>query len=264
MGRSYRKRNDKNMTYQEAIEKAAKLLRLATSSNPHEAALAASRAQEIIDRYKLTDVSADLSGSQPDEPIRDFGVDPLDGGKKLDRWRWHLFLGIADGNQCKGYLSARGGIAIVGRPSDANTVRYFYSWLTREVDRLAARDCVGYGRTFWNNYRLGVVETVREKLKSQFAETLAKVKQEATEADALQLGAGSTALVRVNQAVARIERRTEEVNSWVKKNLNLRSSSGSRSSYDPSARAAGRKAGHEIRMRPSAGGIGRGAVGQLN
>lgn len=255
------------MTYQEAIEKAAKLLRLATSSNPHESALAASRAQEIIDRYKLTDVSADLSGSQPDEPIRDFGADPLDCGRKLDRWRWYLFLGIADGNQCKGYLSNKGGIAIVGRPSDVNTVRYFYTWLTREVNRLADRDCTGYGRTYRNNFRLGVVDTVRQKLKAQFAETIAKVKQEAAEADALQLAAGDTssmALVRVNSAVARIERRTVEVASWMKKNLNLHSSRRSSGAYDPGARSAGRAAGNEIRMRPSAGGLGRGAVAQLN
>lgn len=252
------------MTYQEAIEKAAKLLRLATSSNPHESALAASRAQEIIDRYKLTGVSADLSGAQPDEPIKDFRDDPLDGGKKLDRWRWSLFSSIANSNQCSGYVANSGGIAVVGRPSDVQTVRYFYSWLTREVDRLASRDCTGNGRSYWNNYRLGVVDTVRTKLTEQFAATVASVKHEAEQQDLVTGDAGHMALVCVNNAIARIEKRTAEVESWVEQNLKLRNQSGSRYSYNPLARAMGQKAGQEIRMKPSAGSLGRGAVGQLN
>lgn len=41
---------------QTGIDKVEKLLRLSTSSNAHEAALAAAKAQELIDRYDLAPV----------------------------------------------------------------------------------------------------------------------------------------------------------------------------------------------------------------
>jgi len=137
----------KAMTYEEALQKAVKLLRLSQSSNPNEAALAAGKAQEIIDRYNIESVALDMASGdkpQPDEPIKDFGFDPLDAGtKKISTWSWRLFTVISRGNGCKGYLTRNkgGGIAIVGRPSDVQTVRYFYAWLKQEVERLAQRDC---------------------------------------------------------------------------------------------------------------------------
>ena len=250
------------MNQDEAIEKAGKLLRLATSSNPHEAALAASRAQDIIDRYKLGNVtlSYDDKPGETDEPIRDFCDDPLFAGRgRIERWRWCLFLAVAKGNQCKGY-SARGrGIAVVGRPSDVATVRYFYNWLCREVEQLAQRDGKGYGATYLNNYRLGVVDTIKQKLEAQHAETVASVKAEAT----ATLGDATLALVRVNTAIARIEQRTAEVEDWVKTHLRLGRGSSSRSSYNPGARAAGRAAGQSISIRRRAGSIG-GGVKQIH
>lgn len=47
------------MNYNEALDKVRKLLRLSESSNPHEAALAASRAQEIMERFKIERLSMD-------------------------------------------------------------------------------------------------------------------------------------------------------------------------------------------------------------
>lgn len=246
------------MTYEEAIAKAGKLLRLATSSNPNEAALAAARAQEIIDRYKLGNVTLNYEEQHqaPDEPIKDFADDPLNAGNGIvQRWAWSLFLAIAKGNQCKGYAAVnRGGIAIVGRPSDVATVRYFYNYLKREVDRLTAQNSVGYGRSWCNNFRLGVVDTIRVKLQEQYKATVAAVKQEAT----LAIGDATLALVRVNNAIAIMEKREQEVEDWVETNLKLTSGSRSRSSYDPTARARGREAGQSIRITSARGALGSG------
>jgi hypothetical protein len=96
------------MTHQQAIEKAVKLLRLAQSCNPHEAALAASRAQEIMDRHKLEGLSAeyntDALNRKPEEPIRDFKADLMDPGTQSETWKGRLAATVAAVNECKVYL----------------------------------------------------------------------------------------------------------------------------------------------------------------
>jgi hypothetical protein len=62
------------MTYEEALRKAAACLRLSKSSNQAEAALAAAKAQEIMDKYQIS--AEVLKLDQPkeaDEPVMDFG-----------------------------------------------------------------------------------------------------------------------------------------------------------------------------------------------
>lgn len=226
--------------------KAVKLLRLATSSNPNEAALAASRAQEIIDRYKLGALSLEYDNMAPAEPIKDFGFDPLDPeSKQHATWRSRLASAIAKNNQCKVYLKHEGSIGIIGRPTDVSSVRYLFSWMLREVENLTARDCAGCGRTYANNYRIGVVETVSARLAKQHEETQAAVKAEAA-ADT----SNPLALIRVNSAIAKLEKQLGEVEAWSKSNMKLRSGGSVRFRSEPSARDAGRRAGHEVRIRP--------------
>lgn len=87
------------MTHQEAVAKVVKLLRLATSSNPNEAALAASRAQEIMDRFKIEGITASFdTQTQSKEPIMDFKADLLDASSsKIDTWRSWLAVAIEIG-----------------------------------------------------------------------------------------------------------------------------------------------------------------------
>lgn len=257
------------MTHEEAVAKAVKLLRLATSSNPNEAALAASKAQEIIDRHNIQSAALTLAQNgraEPDEPIKDFGCDPLDPGVgKIATWTWRLFLVIGNANGCKGYAARNhgGGIGVVGRPSDVATVRYLYAWLRKEVDRLAARDARGFGATYANNFRNGVVDTIGQRMEAQRKETQAATVREAIEEakaaapEAEQAQAGQFAMIRVNNAIARVEKRGEETQDWIKKNMKLRSGSATRSRVDSGARQAGRTAGHEVRINSSRGNIGR-------
>lgn len=238
------------MTHTEAIQKAAKLLRLATSSNPHEAALAASRAQEIIDRHNLDAAGLEGLADQPSaEPIRNFFDDPLDAAKS-DRWRCGLALVLAEANQCKVILHG-GRLCLIGRPSDVSTIRYFYAMLCAEVERIASAQCAGNGRTFWNNFRLGMVETIGQRLKVQKAATVEAVRAEAA--------SNPYALQIVEKSVAVIQQRAVEVEKWTKQNVpNLRAGRSSRTTYDGDARAQGRAAGHNVRLHRPGAGIGQG------
>lgn len=284
------------MNHNEALEKAKKLLRLSQSSNPHEAALAASRAQEIIDRFKIEkftlEFEDDKTAPAPDEPIRNFAGDPLDNSGRSETWKIRLAQTIAAQNQCKLYLSR--GICIIGRPSDATAVRYLFAWLSREIERLAQDHCAGYGRNYFNNFRIGAAETVALRLREQAEATRQAVRAEAKAPiiEAFRVGGedgrtfndletatiyanerfaldgivrgiervvapqdNSRALMIVEKALANAEKRAADVEAWAKQNMKLRA--GSRRSYQGnySARAAGREAGFKVRMSPSAGSL---------
>lgn len=228
------------MTHDEAVSKAIRLLRLAQSDNPHEAALAAAKAQEIIDRFKLTGIGSDSEipggAQQPPEEIRNF-EEPLERGegRNLSRWRVALASTLARANQSKIYTSGT-SIKIVGRPSDAETIRYLYQYLVNEIERLAKVHAKGNGKTWANNFRLGIVDEIGTRLSKQREETVVQMKVESP-----------SAIVKIDQSLARMEQESEAVEKWVKTNLKLRKTYA-RSSYDSGARAAGRKAGASIQL----------------
>ncbi len=241
------------MTREEAIAKAMKLLKLANSDNVHEAALAAQRAQEILLRYEISAAMLEENAVDPldEEDIVDFQSKgaPLDDlGQRKARWKTYLADTVAKANQCEIYTIGP-KIALVGRPSNADTVRYMYAALSREVEQLATKASKGCGRTWANNYRLGVVDAIA-KLMAELNKTVAEsVRKEA--------GDNSMALVKVNNALATIEKRQAEVKGWVKKNLKLKLTY-SRSSYDAEARNQGRADGANININRGRAGLGAG------
>lgn len=248
------------MTYEEAISKVQKLLRLAQSDNPNEAGLAAARAQEIMDRYSIeAGALAYEQGAAPQEDIKDFKLDPLMGDEPRSTWRGRLVHVVCTSNGCRAYGLSTGGYSIVGRPSDVSTVRYLFAWMRREVDRLANRDCKGYGRTFSNNFRIGVVETIKSRLDEQRKTTVAKARAELTDsilfaglADAAQ----SLALVRVTTSIEKFERRDEEVGAWIKVNVKGLRTVARRFKSHNAAREAGRIAGKEVRFTKAVASLG--------
>lgn len=236
------------------LDKVRKLLRLSQSSNANEAALAAAKAQELIDRHQLATALLALDDAAPtkgldDEPIADFTDAPLDTPRQLDRWRGVLASTIGGANACKIYSSGS-NLMIIGRPSDAETVRYLYGWLSREVERLATEQGSGKGRTWRNNFRLGVVDTIARKVTAQHEAFQKAVRAEADT---------SQALVRVNQGLTRIVERKLEVVRWAKENVKLYARSASAGRYDSSARSAGRKAGESINIAGGRRGLVSGA-----
>ncbi len=234
------------MTVDNIVSKVQKLLRLSTANNnAEEAASAAAKAQELIDQHNLSAAMLALD-SEPvngidDEPVIDFhqAGSPLDQQKQQQRWRATLASVVARLNGCRIYFKG-GSIALVGRPTDAETVRYLYGYLSREVERLASTQ-VGLGRTWRNNFRLGVVDTISVKLHEQHR----KFEHDVRATARIE---GGTSLMRVDRALANIDHRGESVAEWIKSNLKLRSRGSYATRSNPSARAAGRAAGQSIRI----------------
>jgi hypothetical protein len=250
----------------DVLDLVRKLLRLSASSNPHEAAAAAAKAQSLIDEHNLQDallaVDAHQEATADAEPIYDFGTKgaPLDArGERVATWRLTLASTIARANSCKVYYQG-GSIHLIGRPSDANTVRYLFGYIAEQVERLTKEHGAGCGRTWCNNFRLGCVDTIRLKLNAQRE----AFRREARTVQSFIEGGSTQALVRVNQALALIDKRAERTADWVKANMKLRTVSSAGSTYNPSAREAGRKAGRSIAINSARGSLVSGAKALTN
>ena len=251
------------MTQQDAIRKALACLRLANSDNPNESALAAARAQEIIDRYQL-DISGLDYNSQEEardtEEIKDFGhADPLDSLPNPYAWMIRLSSMVSRFNGCRNILSrhenGRGKVVrVVGRPSDVNTVRYLYSCLKMEVLRLRDSNCQGNSQTYKYQFCLGVVDTIRVKLEEQRQATFQSKRAEA--------GQNGMALMRINSAIAKMELRGETVHKWMYEKIKglykTRAVGATTTMLGESARSVGREVGKQVRMTRASGSLGAG------
>lgn len=250
------------MTYQEAIDKAMKLLRLTKSPVPAEAALAASKAQEIIDHYKLDVTGLDYDkqeAADDNEPVKDFGYsDPLDNvkyGMYRETWCVRLASYVARHNHTRivqTYAADGKGrvIKIIGRPSDVNTVRYLYPFFKIQIEEMANRDCVGHSSAYRGQYCAGVIDTLWAKLCASRQQTFTEKRTE--------MAGNQTALVRVNNAIAKMEKRSEAVDAYIKMNMKLGKGRGGYSRTETGGRREGQRAGQNIRMTGARGGLGAG------
>jgi len=122
------------------VEKVKKLLALATSCNPHEAASAAAKAQELIEKHRISE--ADLNKREPQmagDILYEFKGEPI-------QWVMQLVGIVAEVNGCAAFLSSlkaapgipRCAAALVGtgRVEDVQMVQYMAPYLVSEVSRI--------------------------------------------------------------------------------------------------------------------------------
>lgn len=226
------------LTLEQAMAKASKLLKLSTSSNANEAALAASMAQQILTRYGI-DQAALAGDGAPQGPVEPIGKDhaPLEeGGRRLAGWKAQLAAAIAKANACRAYTSGP-SIGIIGRASDVASVRYLYATLALEVERLTQRLAMGQGRTYSNSFRHGVVAAIAEKLAAARAAVAADMRAENSGA----------ALVRIDNALQRVKDADAAVDAWIAANMKMRNAT-SRLRSNATARAAGYSAGQSVNV----------------
>ena len=242
------------MKYEEALRKAISCLKLARSTNPAEAALAAAKAQEIIDRYNLSvgDLQNGEGPKENDEPIANTH-DPLHHVCQVDtRWSVRLASCIAKKNACRVvfYTQASGSaiIQIIGRTSDVNAVRYLFGWMESEVRRLTKQECQGRSRKYQVDFRYGVVDTIERKLDEQRRETFKAVQTE--------VAGNPMALMRVRNSIAKVEQRGNGVDLWMKSNMSGLRTAKHRKQLDVSARVHGMQAGEVIKLNNAKASLG--------
>lgn len=232
------------------LSRLRKLERLATSSNEHEAALAASRYQEILFKYNLTEAEVGVE-DDGDDYTQEFTDATGNEG-----WSVTLLNQIAKANFCsvvKNVGRDRKQVTVIGKAHNIEVVMFLHDYLSKELKRLSGlawqRQSVLDTMAELNDeyvpqrkkgqfvlgFLIGAVESVGERLREQ------RRKDE-------EAAAQSTALVVRFDA----ELRTAIANFYP----NLRH--GRRTSYrmDSAGHQAGRQAGSNVGLVQGVKGAG--------
>ena len=92
-----------------------------------------------------------------------------------------------------------------------------------------------------NNFRLGMVDTINERMKQMREEVRREVMGEAK---------SSAAIVRVNNAISKMVKAERDVAAWMEQNMRLvrGKSVQERGHSDYGARVLGVRAGHEVNL----------------
>lgn len=156
---------------QKIIEKIRKLLRLAKSSNEHEAALAAARAQELLAKHNL-----DESELTEKELPKEAGIASVNTVQKPASWVYLLASAVAGAFDCQYFHSSLGRTKFVGVDLDHEVAAFTFGYLYRAINRLAA-NFMGKSRQkrltakgkkkVRLSYCLGCTHVVRQKLADQ-------------------------------------------------------------------------------------------------
>jgi len=166
------------------IDKIRKLLALGGSPNEHEAALATSKAHQLLNEYNLS--LDELEAKQIQEA-------KFTMGKNFSKWRINLAHAVSDGFGTKIYL-IRGmkyhpaQIVFVGTTVDSEVALYVFEYLNQATEKLIKIFCRTHRRqrradgvkalaAFGpdvklprfkapaNSYAFGIVKTLREKIE---------------------------------------------------------------------------------------------------
>ena len=210
------------------LDKVRKLLALSRSANVHEAAVAAATAQALIERYRLESLlaaEAAVAADPVDEEV-------LEAARRLRRWKTVLAAALAEVNDCLVYRRPPGRehqIVIAGRASDRAAVRSLWEWLVPQLEWLSATHGAGREKRWHDDFRVGAVDTVTDRLRGVAGEEQGRIE--------------STALVRLEPA---LQARRAAVDSWAEQHLAVRA--GRRVLVGASAWNAGRRAAESVKL----------------
>lgn len=163
------------------LDRLAKLMELAESSNEHEAELAAQRAGEMMAKHQLdsADIEAHVAGAQKPKVERGrIDAEESEPLSRIENWHKALLSSLADVLGAKAFFNGRGKYAefrIIGPADSVSTGRYLYLHLSKQVSRLS-RDAQRRhleGSNAWRRaYSLGMVARLWERLKAGRAAAL--------------------------------------------------------------------------------------------
>jgi hypothetical protein len=162
------------MSISNIIEKVKKLLALSQSSNAHEAAAAAAKANALIDEYRLS-VGQLQGNTEADDPIVHDRSEPLFAADRVMAWRKTLAMRLT--KHYGGYIwnditKRKAYYVVAGRKSDVEVLRYMFAYISLECERIAANQARGNGRTFAESYKRGFVDGVMSQLQASRGEAV--------------------------------------------------------------------------------------------
>lgn len=230
------------------IDLVRKLLRLSTSSNEHEAAAAAAKAQELLEKYNLDRAQIVDKGDQDEQYVNHQGR-TVGGTKGQASWRISLLNVVAKNNFCRIVKTDTNRYTIIGKAHNIEVVEYLFAYLAGEITRLAA---AGWKATTpeqrtrrrWNS-RHGYVETTMspETWKRGFAMGAVSVISQRLRQQRADFGRSSQAYGLIVRTDRELDEATRAIFPWLGKSR--RSSTSASDAFH-----AGRAAGATIAINP--------------
>lgn len=237
-------------TQEDIIRKVKALLARSRSQNEHEAAVAAAKAQEILQQYNL-DLSLLEDAPKPEYVRENITLETM------RVWRKRLAHRLAQFNFCKFFFwrGSHNG-AFVGEPHNIEVVKALYAYLSHELEQIAnigyatyAADVAHWRRlspVAWKEaFYTGAVDVIEWRLYEQWLAFQGKDEQsaEAKKAQPTKRQEQSRALVVVKDAEL-----AEAIKVHIGKSKinNLGSDSRSKQKRERHGYNAGVKAGQDI------------------
>lgn len=154
------------------IDKIKKLLRLATSSNPNEAALAMEKATLLMAEHKISMLDVNNQKDAEPEKVTHTKYQPRKGQKRRTQWHAIVMSGVCkvtntdrfwqpvvtpDGKHVSGHY------VLIGKPSDIAVAQEMAEWLIAEINRLVMRSPFE-GKADRMAFCAGAAQTVKRRL----------------------------------------------------------------------------------------------------
>ncbi|TPV93706.1 MAG: DUF2786 domain-containing protein [Myxococcales bacterium FL481] len=231
------------------LERVRKLLRLATSDNVHEAANAAARAQELIDRHRIDALTrANLSRDPFDDTTVVEAIDePLECSKRLRKWKVFLATSLAPTQNCRVYVleprppDKQQRLVPVGDPTDIAILAELYRFCVTQIECLTRAHGEGQDRKWREGFRVGAAKTVVARLQAARQQTLDRAPDLPTPAPSESADPADGALAHPERLWAR---RLAEVDAHLRAKSGLRSGKSLR--VHAQSFTLGEQAGHRV------------------
>lgn len=233
------------------LSRIQKLLALTTSSNENEAAVAASKAQELLLKYNLSMTQVEGYNAEKTLPI----IEQIVGSGNLPDWQSRLAGVVARNNLCSVFTSGS-RLVWVGRETNIQVGRYLTDTLMSDLERLATEYWNGilfarkfgfakgeeltiHGRVWKQGFYFGAIEVISKRLRE-------------SKASLAQDGNMSALIVKEDTSVAQ----------YLRDHYNLRYSSGHRN-LAQSGFSTGKEAGATVGFKTGVGSGGAAAPKQI-
>jgi len=236
---------------EQIIEKILNLMSLSKSDNPNESALAAKRAQEMIERHRIDD--AEIKRARQEDTQRgvgDVNLFLVHRAGRLYIWQHVLAAAIAEENYCR-YMTNGEDMLVAGAREDAQLVGWLYQVFVNEIQGMFdtmyksnhpfVLQMMGVSkdkRKSRNSFFLGASSRIGERLK----EARAKARKQAQKEAGSQEG-----LVCINESIAALDNWEQRVVKYAADKTG-RTKKVKGVHVDPHAFAVGSKAGNEVEL----------------
>lgn len=259
---------------QKIIDKVRKLLALSTSDSIGEAAAAAAKAQELMEKHSI--LEAMLADEKHDTSDPTITSKVIWNGGKVPTWVLQLAVGIADVNRCKVWYRAgrrtkgyNGYIQAAGTAESLEKMSVLLDWLISETNRLYVEEKPdvfdrSHGKRWANAFRLGASSTIIARLQEAAKQARLEMQRGGPSSEeyrrAIEMADIETLMrldasrkvylpAMVQTALVRLDNEVKFVHAWVAKNLKL--GKGTPRNYQGSYEAGyrtGRKAGERASL----------------